>query len=413
MSASHGKHILIIVENLPVPFDRRVWQEALTLRDGGYRVSVICPALKPDFAEPRATIEGIEIYRHPLPTEGNGLLGFLREFTAALRFERRLARQIFERDPFDAVQACSPPDLLYIVARPFKRRHRIPFVFDHHDVSPELYEAKYGKKGIIHRLLLHFERKTFELADRSIAPNDSYRSVAIGRGGMDPERVSVVRNGPDLSRIYPVPPDETLKRGRRFLVSYLGVIGKQEGLSYLVEAARHLVHDYRRTDIHFAILGSGPELPSIENTARDLEVDQFFDFYGRVPDDTLRTVLSTADVCVNPDEANEMNDISTMNKIMEYMAFGKPVVQFDLREGRVSAAEASLYAEPNNAGDLADKILWLIEHPTEAHQIGESGRRRIETALQWEHQSPTYLALYDELLAVEALSPPVSRTQRS
>jgi glycosyltransferase involved in cell wall biosynthesis len=412
MSASHGKHILIIVENLPVPFDRRVWQEALTLRKSGYRVSVICPALEPEYAEPRATIDGVEIYRHPLPTEGNGLLGFIREFTAALRFERRLARRIFESDRFDAVQACSPPDLLYIVARRFKRRYGIPFVFDHHDVSPELYEAKYGRRGIIHRLLLHFERKTFELADRSIAPNESYRNVAIGRGGMDPDRVSVVRNGPDLSRIYPVPPDDSLKRGRRFLVSYLGVIGKQEGLAYLVEAARQLVHDARRTDIHFAILGSGPELPRIENTARDLEVASFFDFYGRVPDDTLRTVLSTADVCVNPDEANEMNDISTMNKIMEYMAFGKPVVQFDLREGRVSAGEASLYAEPNNAGDLADKILWLVEHPDEAHEMGESGRRRVETSLQWEHQSPTYLALYEELLTGTPSSAPVSRARR-
>jgi glycosyltransferase involved in cell wall biosynthesis len=297
---------------------------------------------------------------------------------------------------FDVVHACNPPDLFFLIGRFFKLFGK-KFVFDHHDINPELYEAKFGRRDFFYRMLLRLERWTFRTADISIATNESYRRIAIERGGMAPERVFVVRSGPSLERMKVAAPQDSLKRGRRYLVGYVGVMGKQEGVDYLLRAVHHLVFDLGRRDIHFGLVGGGTSLDAMKALARELDVGEFVTFTGRVPDDEMLAMLNTADVCVNPDIANEMNDKSTMNKIMEYMALGKPVVQFDLAEGRFSAQAASLYARKNDPTDLAAKIVELIDDPQRRLEMGRCGRRRAEDVLEWCHEAPKLLCAYDYL----------------
>ena len=389
------KRILILVENLPSPFDRRVWQEAGTLRDAGYGVSIVCPTGK-GCEKKRELIDGIDIWRYDLPQEGAGALGYLVEYGAALLLTFVLSLKVWWKSGIDVVHACNPPDLFFLIGGFFKLFGK-KFVFDHHDASPELYEAKFGRRDVLWKLMVWLERLTFGAADVSIATNHSYRRIAIERGGMDPGKVFVVRSGPSLERMKIVPPVEALKKGRRYLVGYVGVMGKQEGIDYLLRAAAHLVHEMKRGDVHFGLVGGGTSLDEMKALAQELRVSDHVSFTGRVSDGALLAMLNTADVCVNPDVANEMNDISTMNKVLEYMALGKPIVQFDLAEGRFSAGEASLYARRNDAADLALKIAELLEDPARRAAMGAFGRRRVETALEWRHEAPKLIAAYEAL----------------
>lgn len=400
-SAGRSRRVLIIVENLPVPFDRRVWQEATTLRNAGYQVSIISPVGK-GYEQRFEQLDGIDVYRHPLPAEADGALGYLREYATSLFWEFRLAWKVMRRKGFDVIHACNPPDLIFIVGAFFKLFFRKQFLFDHHDINPELYEAKFGRRDVFYRLMVLMERLTFALADISIATNESYRRIALERGGMEPSKVFVVRSGPKLDRLQVIPPVPELRKGRAHLVGYVGVMGKQEGIDYLVRAVRHIVMERGRTDVHFGLVGGGTSLEDMKAYALEQGVAEYITFTGRVPDKEMLEVLNTADVCVNPDVANEMNDKSTMNKVMEYMALGKPLVQFDLTEGRFSAQEASLYARPNDAADLGDKILQLLDDPEARTRMGEFGRRRVVEELQWEHEAPKLLAVYDELFAQRA-----------
>jgi glycosyltransferase involved in cell wall biosynthesis len=391
------KRILILVENLPSPFDRRVWQEAGTLRDAGYGVSIICPTGK-GCEKKHELVDGVDIWRYDLPTEGSGALGYLVEYGAALLWTFVLSLKVWWKSGFDVVHACNPPDLFFLIGGFFKLFGK-KFVFDHHDACPELYEAKFGGKTLLYRLMLLLEKLTFRTADVSIATNHSYRRIAIERGGMDPDRVFVVRSGPSLERMKLVPPVEALKKGRRYLVGYVGVMGKQEGIDYLLRAAAHLVHGLKRRDVHFGLVGGGTSLAEMKALARELGIAEYVTFTGRVSDGALLAMLSTADVCVNPDVANEMNDISTMNKVMEYMALGKPIVQFDLAEGRFSAQRASVYARRNDAADLAAKIAELLDDPAQRAAMGAFGRRRVENELEWRHEAPKLIAAYEALWA--------------
>jgi glycosyltransferase involved in cell wall biosynthesis len=389
---SSPRRVLMLVENLPSPFDRRVWQEACTLRDAGGLVSIICPTGKG--CEKRyEAIDGIHIHRYPLPLEASGALGYALEYAFALAWTLVLALRVLVSRGFDVIHACNPPDLFFLLGWLFKLLGK-KFVFDHHDLNPELYEAKFGRRGFLHALLLKLEYWTFRCADVSIATNESYRRVAIDRGRMLPERVFVVRSGPSLERLRILPADERLKRGRRHLVGYVGVMGRQEGIDYLLRAARRIVVGLGRGDVHFGLVGGGTSLEEMKALADELGVADHVTFTGRVPDAELLAMLNTADVCVNPDVANELNDKSTMNKIMEYMALGKPIVQFDLTEGRRSAGEASLYARRNDAVDLAAKILQLVDDPARRARMGAYGRRRVEEELEWRHEAPKLLAAY-------------------
>ncbi len=393
------RRVLIIVENLPVPFDRRVWSEAKALHDAGYIVSIICPMGR-GFNIAEETVEGINVYRHSLPVEGKGTFAYLFEYSAALFWEFILSRKVARQHGFDVIHACNPPDLIFLIGAFYKLFGRKSFLFDHHDINPQLYEAKFGRKGFFWRLCVIAERLTFKLADISIATNESYRQIAIKKGGMVPENVFVVRSGPDLNRVKSFAPDPRWRNGRKHLVAYVGVISESEGLDLLLQAADHIVHKLGRTDIQFLIVGSGPEWRKITRMCAKLELGDYVTFTGQVDDTVLFTSLSTADVCVNPDRVSEMTNISTMNKIMEYMAIGKPIVQFDVVEGRFSAQEASLYAKQNDPIDFADKILDLVEHPKKRASMGEFGRNRVLNELAWAHEKPKLLAAYDAIFSM-------------
>jgi glycosyltransferase involved in cell wall biosynthesis len=391
---SPGKacRVLIIVENLPVPFDRRVWQQAQALRDAGYQVSIICPVGGSHRAR-HEVLDAIEIFRHPFPLEADGPLGYLLEYANAMFWQIVLAWRVFLTRGFDIMQGCNPPDDIFIVAAPFKLLGR-RYIYDQHDVNPEFFEAKFGRRGLLYRVVLLLERLSFRMADAVMVTNHSYRKVAERRGGVDPGRVFVVRNGPDLRRVRSLPANNELRCGRRFLVGYVGVMGAAEGIDLLLRVIRHIVEQRGRRDVHFGLVGGGTALEHMRAYARQLGIESYITFTGRVPDREMLELLSTADLCVNPDIANDMNDKSTMIKVLEYMALGKPIVQFDLAEGRYSAQDASLYARHNDETDFADKIIYLIEHPEVRKRMGEIGRRRIEQELAWHHQVPKLLAAY-------------------
>ena len=387
----------MLVENLPSPFDRRVWQEALALRDAGYAVSIICPTGR-GYEKRYEVIEGVHIWRYSLPTEGAGALGYAVEYSVALVKAFYLSLKVALVRGFDVVHACNPPDLFFLIGGFFKLFGK-KFLFDHHDANPELYEAKFGRRDLFWKLMCWLERMTFRSADVSLATNESYRRIAVKRGGMPPERVYVVRSGPSLERMRITAPDEKLKKGKRYLIGYVGVMGRQEGIDLLLQAARTLVFDLGRKDVHFGLVGGGTSLDEMQKLARELGLSEYVTFTGRVPDVQMLAMLNTADICVNPDVANPMNDISTMNKVMEYMALGKPMVQFDLTEGRYSAQEASLYARRNDPADFAAKIAELIDDPQKRARMGAFGRRRVQEALEWRYEVPKLLAAYATLFA--------------
>lgn len=393
-----GKKVLIVVENLPLPFDRRVWQEARTLKAAGAEVSIICPTGK-GYEKRFEVIDGIDIHRHPLPIEATGALGFLLEYGAALFWETVLAWKIYFKRGIDVIQGCNPPDLIFLVALPFKL-FGVKYIFDHHDINPELYEAKFNKRGFFWKLMVLFEKLTFKSADVSMATNHSYRKIAIERGGMDPEKVFVVRSGPDLSRLKRVAPVDSWRNGRRYLVGYVGVMGDQEGIDLLIDSIEHIVRVKGRNDIQFCLVGGGPSLAKLKTLVAEKGLADFVQFTGRAPDMDLFEVLSTMDVGVNPDRVNAMNDKSTMNKIMEYMSLEKPIVQFDVTEGRFSAQEASLYAKANDPVDFAEKIVELVEDPERCARMGAFGRARVETELNWGHQIEPLIGAYRKALGI-------------
>jgi glycosyltransferase involved in cell wall biosynthesis len=384
-----GKHILIIVENLPLPFDRRVWQEANTLKDEGAMVSIICPKMK-GYMQSYECLNGIHIYRHPLPIEANGAIGYLLEYSVALFWEFILAWKIYLKNRFHVIQGCNPPDLIFIPAL-FFRLFGVKYVFDHHDINPELYIAKYNKKGIFYKLMLLFERLTFKTANYSIATNESYKKIAIERGKMPEDKVYVVRSGPKLDRLRLTQGNEKYKNGKNFLIGYVGVIGEQEGIDLLLESAKYIFD--QRNDVQFAIVGGGTEVEKLKTLSETMGISDNVDFYGRVSDEALIDILNTADVCVNPDKPTEMNNLSTMNKIMEYMALKKPIVQYDLKEGRFSAKEASLYSEYDTK-DFAEKIIWLLDHPEKREQMGNWGYNRVKNELSWDYESQKLISFY-------------------
>ncbi len=388
-----GKHILVIIENLPAPFDRRVWQEASTLNDNGAHITIICPKMK-GYTKSYECIDGIDIYRHPLPVEGAGPLGYLQEYGTALFFQFFLSWRIFLRRRFHIIHACNPPDLMFITALPFKLLG-VKFVFDHHDINPELFVSKYNKKGFFYFLMILFEKVTFKVSDYSIATNESYKEIALNRGKMHPDRVAIVRSGPDLSRLRLTTGNIIYKKGRKLLVGFVGVIGEQEGLDLLLESIVQIVRAKKRDDMQFAIIGDGTDLQRIKDLSRELDLDDFVDFYGRVSDEKLVDILNTADICVNPDKPTEMNNLSTMNKIMEYMSLKKPIVQFDLKEGKFSAQKASLYA--NNVFDFSEKIIKLADDEDLRKEMGEFGYNRIINDLNWNIEKKNLLKFYNKI----------------
>ena len=392
MVAQVKKRILIIVENLPVPFDSRVWKEACALRQNGYDVSVLSPRGK-GYRRGHEVLDGVHIYRHPMPKEGNSPVGYLWEYGWALFWEFLYSWWIFITRGFHVIQGCNPPDSIFMVALPFKL-FGVKYIFDHHDANPELYYSKYERKDFFYKAQVWLEKLTYASSDVVMATNESYKALAVSRGKLDPEDVFVVRNGPDLDTFRPVPAKPALKYGKPYLVGYVGTMSIQEGLDILLDVALH-IKKQGRSDIHFTCVGGGPGLAGLRQLTKEKDLEDTVNFTGRISDQELLDVLSTADVCVNPDKPCEMNDISTMIKIMEYMALGKPIVQFDLKEGRFSAGEASLYSDNHDQGiDFANKILWLLENPDARKTMGEFGYARVQQDLAWKHSVGNLLAAY-------------------
>jgi glycosyltransferase involved in cell wall biosynthesis len=394
-----GARVLVLVENLSVPFDRRVWQECRALTDADYRVDVICPRGTTYDAEPFAEIQGVRIHRYPLAPATGGPAGYVREYGAALWHTVRIARRLSRDEPFDVVHACNPPDLLFLIAlalRPSGAR----FLFDHHDLVPELFESRFaGGPRALHRFSVLLERLTFRTADAVISTNDSYRQAALRRGGLPPDRVRVVRSAPDISRFVSTDPDPSLKRGKPFLACYLGVMGPQDGVDYALRALARLHNEMGRDDVHTTFIGAGDAFDESVALAARLGLSGVVEFTGRVPDETVQAYLSTADVCLSPDPKNPLNDVSSMNKVVEYMAMGRPLVSFDLREARVTAQGAAVYASENDEAQFAKLIVELLDDPERRQRMGKIGRRRVEQALSWEASRGNLLAAYEDLLA--------------
>lgn len=388
--------ILILVQNEPLPQDRHVWNQCTALTRAGYDVTVICPQGQTRHREPFESLQGVSIHRYRARYAEGGIAGYALEYAAALRNMRRLARQLSRRRPFDVVHACSPPDFLLLAMLPL-RRQGARFIFDHHDLTPELFASRFGRPGgLVHRATLLAEQVAFRLADIVLSVNDSYRHVALTRGRRRPEDVLVVRTGPDLTRFSPSDPEPDLKRGRRYLLSYVGVMGPQDGVDHAIRALALLRE--RRQDWHAIFMGDGEMLDEMRALAGELGLGDHVEFRGWVEHDTVGRVLSTSDVCLAPDPKNPLNDLSSMIKISEYMAMSCPIVSYDLTESRVGAADAAVYARANDTEDFARMIDELLDAPEHRTEMAAAGRARAEAMLAWEHQERALLAAYDRAL---------------
>jgi len=392
---AQAKKILILVENLPVPLDRRVWMEATTLVDAGYQVSVICP--KGKYSAFYEVMQNVRIYRYPLPSL-ESVLGHFLEYAIALPITFFLTFVVFFKDGFDVIQSANPPDFFFIIGGFFKMFGK-KFIFDHHDLMPEICDSRWNgwKHKVAYLPSVWAEKQTFKTADWVIATNESYRQIAIRRGGVNPEKVVVVRSGPEIDKFKPVPVNDSWRKGKEYLVGYLGVMGPNDGMEYLLETINFIVHSLNRTDIHFILIGSGDLQPKLKKICTRFGLDEFVEFTGRLPDQQVKEILSTADLAVAPDPRDPLNDVSTMNKIIEYMALEKALVCFDLREAKVSAGDAAVYAKPNDAQDFALKVIELLEQPEKRKVMASYGRKRFLDSLAWDHQKKHLLRLYQEL----------------
>jgi glycosyltransferase involved in cell wall biosynthesis len=384
--------ILIIVENLPVPFDRRVWQESCALRDAGYEVVVVCPKMR-GYTAAYECLDGIHIYRHWISEEAGGFIGFLREYASALLGETRLAWKVWFKHRPALIHLCNPPDLLFLVALPFKLLFGTRVIYDVHDVWPEMFEAKFGRRGLVYWLVRAAGRLTFATADIVIGTNQSVRRTALERGGKAPRDVFVVRTAPAIAATD-VAPDPSLRKGRRYLVGYVGVMGNADGVNYLVDAADHYVRRLGRRDAQFLLMGAGPEYDALVEQRNRLGLQEFVDLPGRVSNEFLFTALKTMDVGVACDPINAYNDHCTMNKTLEYMAFGRAQVMFATKEGRASAADAAVYVEENSAARLADRIASLLDDEAARVRMGAIGAERIRTELSWARSVDQLLCAY-------------------
>jgi glycosyltransferase involved in cell wall biosynthesis len=389
-------HVLILVQNLPVPFDRRVWMESTALTEAGYKVSVISPCPPDEADQPHRVIEGVHVYRYPPPTTAETKLAYFREYAYALRQTGRLMARVWDDDPFDVIHSCNPPDFFWTLARKYKKRG-VKYVFDHHDLCPELFESKFGRRGPLYSALCWFERRQFLTADAVIATNQSYKQVAIDRGGKSPDDVAVVRSGPAMNRFKPEPADPELRRGRKHLGVYLGVMGAQDGVDYALRAVRHLI-DAGYEDASFTFMGKGDAFDDLLRLRDELGLQDWVEMPGRVSDLDLRRNLCTADIAIAPDPKNPLNDVSTMNKIIEYMAMGVPIVSFDLKESKFSAQDAAVYIENDDERAMAEAIVELLGDPAERERMGQVGRRRVREELCWDRSRLVLTAFYDRVM---------------
>ena len=401
--ARQARSCVIVVENLPVPFDRRVWQEAQALHRAGWLVSVICPT-SADFPKTFEVIDDIAIYRHPLPAEGRGAPAYFREYSTALFHEFRLLFKVHRERGFSIIQACNPPDLIFLAALPFKLIGK-RFIYDQHDVSPELFVVKFGKKGFLYRALLFFERMSYRMADHVITANATFKDIAISRGGKAPSQVEVVYGVPDRERIRRVEPEPGLHDGRKFVLGYVGIINEQDGVDHLVRAVAHLVKVIGCSDFRAIVVGSGPALELVRGLARSLEVEEFILFTGYLKGETLLAYLSAFDIGIIPDPLNEANDLMSMNKVFEYCALGIPTACYPLKETKRLLGDAGVYAPSPDPAGLAEACLSLMQDVSLRTRSAAAAAKLSAGKFRWENEARKYVAIYER-----ALSPKAERT---
>ena len=395
--ARQPRSCVIVVENLPVPFDRRVWQEAQALNRAGWTVSVICPR-NAEFPKPFEVIDNIAIYRHPLPPEGRGAVAYFREYSTALFHEFRLLFKVHRERGFSVIQACNPPDLVFLAALPFKLMGK-RFIYDQHDVSPELFVVKFGKKGLLYRALMMFERLSYMTADHVITANATFKDIAISRGGKAPSQVEVVYGVPDRKRIHRVEPEPGLHRGRKFVLGYVGIINEQDGVDHLVRAVAYLVKEVGFRDFRAVVVGSGPALELVRALACSLEVEDFLLFTGYLKGETLLAHLSAFDIGVIPDPLNEANDLMSMNKVFEYCALGIPTACYPLKETQRLLGDAGVYAPSLESKGLAEACLKLMKDESLRERSAAAAAKLSAERFVWENEARKYVATYERLLS--------------
>jgi len=396
MKASVGNRVLMLLEKGSYPQHCRVRREARTLAAAGYQVSVICPSVR---GQPwREMLDSVRVYRFPAPLAAKGFLGYLWEYGYSMAATFILSLLVFLREGFDVVHAHNLPDTFVFIAAFYKLLSK-RFVYDHHDLGPEMYYARFGGSGnrLVHHMLALLEKLSCQLADHVIATNQSYKTIEMQRGGVPEERITVVRNAPDLNYLRPTEPDPHLRQKGKTIIVYVGVMGFQDGVDYLLRALRHLVYDLGRTDFSCVLVGAGDALPSLKQLTEQLSLADHVLFIGWVEYTEVARYLSAADICVAPEPSNSYNDRCTIEKVMEYMALGKPIVAFDLPEHRVTAQDAAVYARPNDELDFARLIIALMDDPERRQKMGQVGRERIETGLAWSYQEKCLLEAYEAL----------------
>jgi glycosyltransferase involved in cell wall biosynthesis len=384
--------ILIVIENLPLERDARVKRECRALLEAGYSVDVICPRGRS--SDP---VAGVRLHTYPAAPERESPVGFVIEYAWAFLASALLTARVAIRGGVDAIQVCNPPDIFWLLAAPY-RLLGVRYVFDHHDLSPELFHARYGKSsGFLARMLRGMERATLRTADHVVATNESVRRVSLTRGGRAPESVTVVRNGPELHRLNQRTPQPQLRSGRPHLAVWLGIIGPDDGVEDALHAIREFVHVRGRDDCSFAFIGDGERLAACKELAKTLGVQEYVTFTGWLEQDRAYDYLATADVALAADAKSPRSDTATMMKVLEYLSAGLPVVAYDVNETRVSAGEAAVYADAGPR-PYAAAIAALLDDPDRRAAMGEAGRRRIAEGLSWDHQKVAYIKVYDNLL---------------
>lgn len=389
------KHILFIVENSTIPYDPRVYFEALTVKENGYDVSIICP-IKGQALKRYEKIEEINVYRHPIPKDSNKKIGLIIEYLISFLWEIYLSLKIFLKKPFHIIHIANPPDHLFVIAIIFKF-FGVKFIFDHHDLSPECYLTKFKRKDIFYFILTLFENLTFKTADIIIATNESYKKIAINRGKTNPDKVFVVRNGPNISKIGKITKDNKIKNGFKHVVGYVGGIGVQDRLDILLKVIEYLVFEKKLKNVKFLIIGDGPAKNELVETAKLMRIDKFLHFTGFIKWPYFYNLLAATDVCVNPEYCDEYTDKSTMIKIMDYMLCGKPIVQFKTTEGKYSAGQAAINVNGYGIHKFADAIIYLLNEPELRKKMGDIGKQRLIDHLQWEIQKVNLIKAYTTL----------------
>ena len=390
------KHILFIVENTPATMDQRVWNEALSMKEKGYDVTVISPKYN-NTEKNYESIEGINVYRHFTPPDVGRKYAFILEYCNAFIFEFVLSLKIFLSKPFQYIHAANPPDHIFFIAIFFKLLD-VKFIFDQHDLCPENYLAKFGKKDLFYRSLQIMEKLTFKTADIVITTNESYKKIAMERGKVSNSQIFVVRNGPNLSRVLYMEPNEKLKQGFDYLVTYVGKMGNQEGIDNLLRTIKYIVHERKVKSIKFILIGPGPDRENMMRYSEKLKLNRFVQFTGYIPYREFCEILATSDICVNPEFRNSFTDKSTMVKIMDYMTFGKPIIQYETTEGKVTAGDSAVYIKENNEIEFAEAIINLLENESRRKIMGNIGKKRIEEMLNWDKQKDNLIKAYNFFL---------------